>query len=92
MGGPLNLSLRDWFKPQRPEDRGLADFVFTRQLRHRLAGSVSVGDLALLAGIQRARSANFLPWSAPSGYPKASRGSPEHPVKEAPTCTRISDG
>src|ERR1700733_2499211 len=60
MGGPLNLSLRDWFKPQRPEDRGLADFVFTRQLRHRLAGSVSVGDLALLAGIQRARSAELL--------------------------------
>jgi hypothetical protein len=60
MGGPLNLSLRDWFKPQRPEDRGLADFVLTRQLRHRLAGSVSVGDLALLAGIQRARSAELL--------------------------------
>jgi hypothetical protein len=45
---------------QRPEDGGLADLVFLRQRRHRLAGSVPIGDLALLTDIQRGGATELL--------------------------------
>lgn len=41
---------------QCPPDRRLADVVLDRQLGHRLAGRVALGDLAALAGVELGRA------------------------------------
>src|SRR6516164_5095580 len=42
---------------QRPPDRRLAAFILPRQLSHRLAGRVPLGNTPALAGVERSRPA-----------------------------------
>jgi hypothetical protein len=44
-------------RAQCPPDRRLAAFVFGRQLSHRLARSIAIGNLPLLASIKARRAA-----------------------------------
>src|ERR1700677_748988 len=52
---------------ERPEYRGLADFVLPRQLGHCLAVGVPIGNLALLASIEGAGPAELLALGAGLG-------------------------
>src|SRR6516164_675399 len=47
------------FGLKRPPNGRFADFVLQRQLSHRLASSVTLGDLPLLAGIEARRAAEL---------------------------------
>ena len=66
---------------ESPEDRGLANLILGRQLGHGLAVGVALGDLALLADIQRGGPAELLALSAGLGDADLGAGQDQFALK-----------